>query len=714
MTTIRKIFLTDLKHIVTNFFALVIIIGVGVLPSLYAWFNIYSNWDPYGSTGNLKMAAISLDEGWTDDDGEYQNAGDAVIEKLKDNESINWQFVSSEDEAIEGVKNGTYYGAVVVPADFTYSMHNVFIDENVDRPSLCFYQNQKKNPIATKISDTVVETLQGGLEEAFVNVMVATVFSGTNDLMSDIEGEDGIEGLKKKIDAINQEINTYETVIDQVIISNAQLSDSLTSATGEVDELKGKTDNSAAAIANANGAIEASQTTLNAYTATVNATMDTVKNGINDVNAVVNDATLKQDVETMQKATDTALTDAQGIRTDLIKLQTSVATSVVADPALVSTIDKMVNTTDTLVTTLEVAAAKNAEATVSQDVESAKAALTVGLNQAVASAQGLQNQFNNDLTPQMNQTLDSLQTVLSNAETLMGNLSSTLTGMKEVFLALQVTVGSADTSLESTRNALALLSERLTEISDRIEMASDDERVQVLLDTLTGDPEAYGEFFSKPVQIETTVIYPVDNYGSAVSPFYTTLAIWVGALILTAIIKVKPNEGAYPDAKPYQLYFGRYLIFFVVGQLQTLITVLGDIYLLHIQCKEPLLFYLASAFTSLVFSILIYSLVLAFGDVGKALAVVIVVLQIAGSSGTFPIELLPEFFRNVYIFFPFPYAINAMRECIGGLYESDYTFYLLELSAFIVVSLVIGLFIQRPFAGLSEFMEKRMEDTEMM
>ena len=144
------------------------------------------------------------------------------------------------------------------------------------------------------------------------------------------------------------------------------------------------------------------------------------------------------------------------------------------------------------------------------------------------------------------------------------------------------------------------------------------------------------------------------------------------------------------------------------------ITVLGDIYILHIQCKEPVLFWLASAVTSLTFSLLIYSLVLGFGDVGKALAVVLVVLQIAGSSGTYPIELLPEFFQNVYIFFPFPYAINAMRECVGGMYENNYVLYLVELSIFILVSLVIGLWIRKPFENLSRFMEERMEDTEML
>ena len=118
--------------------------------------------------------------------------------------------------------------------------------------------------------------------------------------------------------------------------------------------------------------------------------------------------------------------------------------------------------------------------------------------------------------------------------------------------------------------------------------------------------------------------------------------------------------------------------------------------------------------TSLTFSLLIYSLTISFGDIGKALAVVVMVIQIAGSGGTYPIEALPAFFRNVYIFFPFPYAINEMRECIGGMYHQDLVLDLLKLLIFCAASLAIGLWIRIPFMGLNHFIEKRMEDTRMM
>lgn len=198
------------------------------------------------------------------------------------------------------------------------------------------------------------------------------------------------------------------------------------------------------------------------------------------------------------------------------------------------------------------------------------------------------------------------------------------------------------------------------------------------------------------------------------TPFYTILALWVGGTILVALVKVKAEPVGLTNVKSYQLYFGRYLLFFVLGQVQTAIVVLGDIYLLHCQVLYPGLFWLTASVASLTFTLFIYSLTISFGDVGKALAVVIMVIQIAGSGGSFPIELLPAVYRNIYIFFPFPYAINAMRETIGGMYGSTYTVKMLELLVFVVVSLMIGLVIRIPFVKVSHFMEERMEETEMM
>lgn len=708
MNTIKKIFVNDIKHIATNFFILVIVLGVCVLPALYAWCNIYSNWDPYGNTGNLKVAAVSLDKGYTDDDGKFSNSGDAIIESLHDNDKIDWQFVKTREEALSGVEKGEYYAALVVPEDFTYNMYNILF-EDVEKPRLIFFQNQKINPVANKITDTVVENIQGNIEEQFIQTMTERIFRGTNNLSADIEEEGGVDKLIERFKDINRDIVSYQDTISVAIRGNATLSAAAGEAIDDTAVMQQQAMNSAATIGNATASMVVSQTTLNNYSAQVNTSIDSIQNTLNGAIATLNEAKLTGDVEAMAKAAQATQTDVKKINDNINAL---IATSV-NDPNLTATLEAMKTTTSTVNNAMSAVITAQAQ-TAKSDVEKARADATQRISDAVVNLEGLQGQITNSLMPQVNQSLEGLSLVLLNSQNLMYNMASVLGGMGDVYGSLQMTANSATTSLEKTSEALGMVSDRITEAIEKVETAADSDKAKILMETLSGDPAVYGEFFAEPVTIETEVLYPVDNYGSAVTPFYTTLAIWVGALILTAILKVHPGKELYSDAKGWQLFFGRYAIFFLMGQLQTVVTVVGDLQLLHVQCKSPGYFWLASAITSMVFSLLIYSLVSAFGDVGKAAAVVIVVLQIAGSSGTYPIELLPEFFRNIYIFFPFPYAINAMRESVAGFYENDYIIYLLQLCLFIPVSLAIGIWIRRPFKRINHYMEERMEDTEMM
>lgn len=208
-----------------------------------------------------------------------------------------------------------------------------------------------------------------------------------------------------------------------------------------------------------------------------------------------------------------------------------------------------------------------------------------------------------------------------------------------------------------------------------------------MMNTVVGSVlEATDEQAAEKAKVNVNnAMYPVATYGSAMTPFYSTLAIWVGSTILVALVKVKASPKGLENAQSYQLYFGRYLLFF-----------------------------LAASFTATAFSLLIYSLTPAFGDVGKAVCVIVMVLQIAGSSGTFPIELLPDTYQKIYIFFPFPYAITAMREALAGMYGTAYMEALAKLILFMLEGLLIGLVIRIPFVKLNHFVEERMEDTELM
>ncbi len=709
MKVMKQIFFTDVKNLAKNVFALIIAIGVCFLPALYAWFNIFSNWDPYGNTGSLQLAAVCLDQGYTDEDGKYRNVGEEIVKDMASSDKVDWQFLDTQEEAIEGVEAGKYYAALVIDDKFTYNMYNMFIETDTE-PTLIFYQNQKKNPVATKISDTVVGNLETKINEEFIKVMTTTIFADATELREDLDKEGGVDAFIEKLEKANEELVEYQEMIDHVIAGNAVLSDNVSDLAKDTEKLSEKTSNSAANLADAHASMQQSQVTLNTYRVQVNQTVDIMLVMLTDMENQLKAAKLSGDIDEMANICQQTKDDTNHLINDLDALRSSLETSGAITQTTSETLQRL---SDSVKSMQKILDQINSEGTTA-DIHAAEDQAIKEIDSAISRIQETRDSINQQLIPQLNDSIDSLENIMANASDLMKNMSSVLSGMENVFGALQTTISSSDTSLEKTQAALGKINERISKAVDKAKAVTGDERVKVLVNTLTGDPDLYGEFFSEPVEIVSIAVYPVENYGSAVAPFYTTLSIWVGVIILAAIIKVKPRKEKYPNASATELFFGRGMFFLFMGQVQTLITVLGDIYLLKIQCVHPFLFWLTSAITSLTFTLLIYALVYTFGDVGKAIAVVILVIQIAGSSGTYPIELLPEFFQKVYIFFPFPYAINGMRECICGLYEADLVIYLLELAIFLIPALVVGLLLRIPFEGLNQYMEKRMEDTEMM
>ena len=315
--------------------------------------------------------------------------------------------------------------------------------------------------------------------------------------------------------------------------------------------------------------------------------------------------------------------------------------------------------------------------------------------------------------PAIDTLLENLQDSLGDVSSIVLDLSNVIGKVTPIVSELGNTFGAVNKALIQVKE---LVDNYITRINDVIGILNGDTEntsVQQVLDFFNVDPKSIGEFFASPVSIKSECVYPVESYGTAMAPFYTMLAIWVGCIIINAIMKVDtPVELA--GASERQKFFGRYLIFLLLSEIQTMIIMLGDLLILGVECVHPGLFLLSGVVTSLVCSMIAYSLAVAFGNIGKALVVVIMIIQIAGSGGSYPIELLPDFFQQVYLFFPFPYAINAMREAIAGLYQNSYLIYLLQLMIFFAAGLFIGLVVKRSFDGINKYMNEQLEKTEMM
>lgn len=723
MKNILAIFKADVRGLVKNVLALIIIIGLCILPSLYAWFNIYSNWDPYANTGNIKIAAYSEDEGYTGEDGTVQNMGGKILDNLKENTAIGWTMVNSGEEAIEGVKSGDYYAAVVIEKDFSYKMFNMFA-EGFANPGITYYENEKKNAVATKITDTAVSTLQQSIDAQFVDVVIRTVFEQTNNVSGEIETNNKIKEFTDKLTAVNNNLITYETTIESLISANKELTTSVGKAQDEIDILKGQVDTGIDDVTGVQNGISTTRTSLSDFNAKVKESVAQIESSLDKVVSELENTTVTDDVRKMADDMIQTMKDVNTLKKEALKLEAAIkGIKLPSDydketQDALNAIGSVIGNADDIREVINGLGITDAADKVTSRIEAELAKKTDSVEDAVRTckdyASNMRNMFTNSLMPQIDGILANTEQILATVNTLLESINTTLENTGTIFDGMVSTIGSTNQSLEQMQVIIQGVSEKLKSVTELFNGTTEDERVQALRKLMSGDPDTYGEFFSEPVKIDTVEVYPIANYGSAMTPFYTVLALWVGALLLTALVKVKAEPKNLQGVKLHQLYFGRYLLFFVLGQIQALVVVLGDIYLLHCQILDKGLFWFTASLTSFVFTLLVYSLTLSFGDIGKAVAVVIMVIQIAGSGGTFPIELLPSVYRNIYIFFPFPYAINAMRETIGGMYGNMYVKSLLQLMIFAVAALVLGLVIRKPFIKWNHFVEKRMEDTKMM
>ena len=683
MRNIWTVFKTDIRTLSKCFFACVVVVAIALLPSLYAWLNIYSNWDPYGNTGGISIAVASLDEGYTDADGTYENKGDDVVADLREATSINWVIVDTEEEAKGGVESGDYYAAVVIDKQFSRNMFRMLTDWT-GKPAITYYENAKKNAVATKITDTAVETLKRSISENYLEVVIDGIMEQSNLLAADLTADDPEAAVKGVL---------YQA--QDLLHACGRMMDAFETAGGS-----GVSESSAAAleaaVANINKNLpdgaQLQQTAaeiqmqLNTALARVERALDRLSSAIGNAPELPSaQQQLRDAAAQLEKAAATLDRWAEDIEMEA--------------PAAAEQARAISAECTRLAAKLQALADKPTASDLLADCDALVKSLRTMVDKIPVTSKALQKELDT-VAGQVADTMEGMAALAGDAKVMKTALAETADAVGDTMALLRPATEKLLTSLEST--------------IDDLEGLTTDEYMDTLVNILGGDPAVYGQYFPEMVQTSVNAVYPIANYGSAMTPFYTVLAIWVGGVILSSLIKIHARTEGLIDPKPAELYFGRYLFFFVLSQIQAAVIVTGDLYILKVQCLHPGMLYLTGALTAFTFSLLIYSLALSFGDVGKAIVVVIMVMQIAGSSGTFPIELLPAIYQKIYRFFPFPYAIDAMRECICGMYGNYYWQQIGFLLLFAAAALLIGLLVRRPFMGLNHFMEEKLEETELL
>ncbi len=725
MKNVIKIIASDIKRLSVNVVAMVVIMGLAVIPCLYAWFNILSNWDPYGeeSTSQLQVAVASSDQGIMI--GTYEvNVGDIVVKNLKENKTIGWVFTDTAEEAVGGVHSGDYYAALVIDEQFSADMIS-FLGGEIENPKITYYENEKKNAIAPKITGKVKTTVQREVDHAFVSTMAETLLKA-GEYFANLDEQGNITGKGiSKLEQLDSDLNGVIVILDSYIalvdsteqVSNAgkAITDSAKSITKTAEEMAKSAQNDSPS---AQEKIQKVKNTADDKVVALNSNIDSYSTVLTKINSIINDASLpvigkgqqlQQDVEKIDAIWGND-NDTNSINYFINHISTGNET---IDTAISTTLSELKARNDKL--KADIKALSDAELKQNADTTALKNQITTDVSECQAALSTVRNSYASMLSPVAQNTINSAESTVSEIEKLLNYNASSIDDVIKDLKNYATIMNNSKSSLVKSRDEAIEMEKRLSDVISEIKGLSQNEAYDKFMELLRSDPDLLADFISSPVEVSNEYVYPVENNGSMTAPFYIVLSIWVGALIMSTILKtqIKDTSGLY-NLRNWQCFFGRFFITCMVGQIQTLITVLGAFWFVGIQCEHKFLMWAACAWTSFVYSLLLYSFTYSFGNIGEALSVILMVIQVAGAGGTFPIEVLPKVFQVLYKFMPFKYSMNAVRECIGGFYKNTYRDCMLTLLAYIGVAVFIGVVLYHPFKIVNEKIEISKEKSGIL
>ena len=713
MRNILNIIVHDFRRLTASVVALVILMGIVVVPCLFAWLNILSNWDPFEpeSTGKVPVAVVNCDEG-SEMLGLEINVGEKFIDAVNGNDMIGWTILRDPDKAVEAVRAGDYYAAVVVPEDFSDQIMS-FTTGTMEHPKILFYENEKTNAIAPKIADKVRDTLKEEIDDTFVDTLGSYITEAANAAeAAGLDPQDAFSDLSDTMTDLSADLESSIAMV-QAFAGLSEAAEDLLQAS---DDLMGSSEST----------LDLGEQLLEAEESRIPEKIDTTS-----VEEVIDELTslLSKDLTKIDS-------DLSAVRDDMGKYNSFVQNKL---GKYKTTVSDMKQSTDKIAKKLKdmgLTGLSSRFARISEKLahiqdrldkfETADAsnwASIQGYIDEILTDVEFANQSIVKINADVDNELDTkLNQAVSDARKAIAKTRGALSGIYGDMELLEDALEKSDSSLETLEDgfdgtAATLLSlqngcRNLAELFDRF---SDSDILQDVNHLMTNDAEVIAENMATPIKMKSEQIYPIDHFGSVMAPFYTTIAQWIGAMFAAVMIRVqiKEREGL-ENVRLGQRFLGRYRLFMMIGLAQALLVSLGELLYVGIQCIHPLLFILAACVNSVVFTLIVYSFVFAFENVGLAIGVVMMIIQVAGGGGTFPMEVLPPVFRVMYPFMPFHYAMDAMRECIGGMYGSTYIRCLGALILCGLVAAAIGLLLHKPMKKTIEKVEESKRESDVM
>lgn len=705
MKNIFKIYKKDIKDIFTNKVLLVIILGLTVLPSLYAWFNIKASWDPYGSTKNISVAIVNNDKG-TEIRGKDINVGDELVKKLKENDNLGWKFVDKAD-AINGVKKGTYYASVEIPESFSKDLTSLTSDE-VKKGKIIYTVNEKINAIAPKITDKGASTIQNEVNQTVVKTVSQIIFEVSNNLGIELENqlpklsnlESELIDVQSKFKDIYKTVNLASDATDKVQDLAKELKKDVPLITSTISNTKKLASDVKVFLQDSKGSLDKVAPVIkedlqivskvsSSASSNISSIIDAINNGADNVPQLID--SLSSKLSTLSSTSNTVL--------DFLNKLNAIKPGGPLENAISSlqSINNSLNNATNALNSIKGQIANGEK----PSLDKLNSVLKV-VNDVNQISTSILNNFDSKIINPINNIFEGSFNTANEVISVLDKAQAKLPQVEDILNTTISLSDSAKDNISFIRKKLPIAKSTIDELVNAMKKINSSDDVNELISLLKSDAIKRAEFLKQPVELVTDKLYPVANYGAGMTPFYTVLSLWVGVLLLMSLL----SANVHGDYKPFEIYFGRGLTFLTIAIIQAFIVSAGDLYILNVKVIDPLSFVLLSMFTSIVFTAIVYSLVSIFGNVGKAIGVILLVIQVAASGGTFPIQVTPPFFQYVNPFLPFTYAISALRETVGGIYKPVLIKDIYVLIVFLIIPIILTIL----FKGIINKYTKPMSD----
>lgn len=712
MNNILKIYKDDIKKIFTNYAALIVFIALSILPSLYAWFNIKASWDPYGkeATSQIKIGVVNKDKG-AELKGEFKNIGNQIIDQLKENDVMGWQFVS-EKEAVKAVEEGSYYAMITIPEEFSENILSLITDD-IKKGKIIYTVNEKVNAIAPKITVKGATAVQENVNKTVIETVSDIVLSTAKDLGIEVEGQlPKLDNLYDKLVEIQSKFKDLYETTDLAYDGVNKVADLVTNLQNDIPLITDTLNSTKGLATNLIDFITTSQGEINNIAPTIKTDIGLVKDLADEVSSYVdvvinaiktNSENVKVLLENLSTKVSSLKEYVTSIRVLVEKIngqsQNGALSGVLSQlETAENNLNQLYNEIESIRNLLD-----NGNLSDTSKLENAKTVL----NDVSNIAGNLYEKFDTEILGNINTILNTANDSAKGALEILQRAQDKLPQVEEILTTVSALCNKGNEGIKYAKDNLPRAEEIVNEVTSKVAKIKDSSDLKDLLKLIANNVEERSNYLTSPVELEENSLYPMRNYGTAMTPFYSVLALWVGMTLLVSMFSVE----AHGEYNHMEVYFGKLLLFLTIGMTQALIVSLGDLYLLKIYCVNPALFVTGILFTSITFVAIVYSLVSVFGNVGKVTAIILLVLQVAGSGGTFPIQLTPKFFQIINPFLPFTYAISFARESIGGVVQSVLVKDIVIMLIYIVVSILISIFLKKPINNLLSGFTKKFHES---